>query len=99
VAASLSDRAGDHSADIERAADYAVLLAMGGLRGRGVALTVETVPAEAADRLRQSKPAVLANLTQRQARAHIEAAVKRMEADGRIFAPRQPGIFWRRLRG
>lgn len=94
-----SEKGGDYSAEIERAAEYAVLLAMGSLRSRGLPLTVETVPVEAADRLRQSKPAVLAQLTQKQARAFIDKAVAKMEASGRIFAPRQPSIFWRRLRG
>ncbi len=94
-----SEKGGDYSGEIERAAEYAVLLAMGSLRSRGQPLTAETVPVEATDRLRQSKPAVLAHLTQKQARAFIDEAVARMEASGRIFAPRQPSIFWRRLRG
>jgi hypothetical protein len=89
----------DHKENLRRAAEDAILLAMAELRKRELTLNSETVPAEAAKNLMASRPGLLASVTDAQARELVDEAVTRLKADGRIYAPVHPSIFWRRLRG
>jgi len=89
----------DHKENLRRAAEDAILLAMAELRKHGVPLNSETVPAGAAQRLKSSRPGVLASVTDARARELVDEAVARLKAAGRIYAPIDASIFWRRLRG
>jgi hypothetical protein len=95
----LGEGTRDRHENLQRAAEYAILLAMDELRARRLPLNSETVPAEAAKRLTESRPGRLTNVTDGQVGELVAEAVARLRADGRIYAPVHPSIFWRRLRG
>lgn len=79
--------------DLERDAEFAVLDAMAIVKRAGQSPNSETVPAEAARLLKESKGLTM---TSEQARTCISAAVERLRASGDLYAPVNPKIFWRR---
>jgi hypothetical protein len=95
----LKEGARPHDENLQRAAEYAIFLAMDELRAHRLPLNSETVPAQAAQRLKESRPSRLASVTDAQALELVHEAVTRLKADGRIYAPAHPSIFWRRLWG
>ncbi len=85
----------NYSADLERDAELAVLIAMANLPTIRQPLNSATVPPEAAKRLNEAQGSAL---TMEQARLCVAAAVIRLRASGHIYAPSDPKIFWRRLK-